>query len=44
MSKEWIEEVESSSSIIQIYNNFRILLCTIREAALQEVFYIRKSA
>jgi hypothetical protein len=39
MSKEWIEEVESSSSIIQIYCNFRILLCTIRDAAPQEVFY-----
>jgi hypothetical protein len=39
MSKEWTEEVESSSSIIQIYRNFRILLYTIRDAAPQEVFY-----
>jgi hypothetical protein len=33
MSKEWTVEVESSNSIIQIYRNFRILLCTIRDAA-----------
>jgi hypothetical protein len=32
MSKEWTEEVESSSSIIQIYRNFIILLCTIGDA------------
>jgi hypothetical protein len=31
--------VESSSSIIQIYRNFRTLLCIIGDAALQEVFY-----
>jgi hypothetical protein len=39
MSKEWMEEVESSSSIIQIYRNFKILLCTIRDAASEEVLY-----
>jgi hypothetical protein len=39
MSKEWTEEVESNSSIIQIYHDFRILLCAIGDAAPQEVFY-----
>jgi hypothetical protein len=39
MSKEWTEEVKSSGSIIQIYRNFRILLCTIGDAAPHEVFY-----
>jgi hypothetical protein len=39
MSKGWIEEAESSSSIIQIYCDFRILLFTIGDAAPQEVFY-----
>jgi hypothetical protein len=39
MSKEWTEEVESNSSIKQIYRNFRILLYTIGDAAPQEVFY-----
>jgi hypothetical protein len=39
MSKEWIEEAESSSNIIQIYCNFRILLYTIGDAAPQEVCY-----
>jgi hypothetical protein len=39
MSKEWTEQVESSSSIIQIYCNFEILLCTIGDAAPQDVFY-----
>jgi hypothetical protein len=29
MRKEWIEEAESSNTIIQIYCNFRILLYTI---------------
>ena len=29
ISKEWIEEAEVSSSIIQIYCNPRVLLCTI---------------
>jgi hypothetical protein len=38
MSKEWTVEAESSSSI-KIYCDFRILLCTIGDAALQEVFY-----
>jgi hypothetical protein len=42
MSKEWIEEVESSSSTIQIYRNFRILLCTFGDTAPQEVFYDSK--
>jgi hypothetical protein len=42
MSKEWIEEAESSSSIIQIYRDFRILLCTIGDAAPQGVFYDQK--
>jgi hypothetical protein len=39
MSKEWIDKVESSSSIIQIYHDFRILLCTIGHAEPQEVLY-----
>jgi hypothetical protein len=39
MSKEWTEEAESSSSIIQIYRDFRILLYTIGDAAPQEVLY-----
>jgi hypothetical protein len=39
MSKEWTEEAESSSSIIQIYRDFRILLYTIGDAAPQEIFY-----
>ncbi|RLM85201.1 hypothetical protein C2845_PM04G01010 [Panicum miliaceum] len=42
MSKEGIEEAESSSSIIQIYHNFRIPLYTIGDAAPQEVFYDSK--
>jgi hypothetical protein len=39
MSKEWTKEVESSGSIIHMYCNFRILLYTIGDAALHEVFY-----
>jgi hypothetical protein len=39
MSKEWTEEVESSDSIIQIYRDFRTLLCTIGDTTPQEVFY-----
>jgi hypothetical protein len=39
MSKEWIEEAESTSSIIPIYYDFRILLCTTRDAVPQEIFY-----
>jgi hypothetical protein len=39
MSKEWIEEAESSSSITQIYRDFRILLCTIGDAKPQEAFH-----
>jgi hypothetical protein len=39
MSKEWTEEAESSSSIIQIYCDFRILLHTIGDAKPQEAFY-----
>jgi hypothetical protein len=39
MSKEWIEKAESSSSIIHIYYNFRILLCTIGDAEPQEAFH-----
>jgi hypothetical protein len=32
ISKEWTEEAESSGSIIQIYRNPRVLLCTIGDA------------
>jgi hypothetical protein len=39
MSKEWTEEAKSSSSTIQIYCDFRVLLYTIGDAAPQEVFY-----
>jgi hypothetical protein len=39
MSKEWTEEVESSSSVIQIYCDFIILLCTIGDTAPREAFY-----
>ena len=39
MSKEWAEEVESDSSIIQIYHNSRILFCAIGDAFPQEIFY-----
>ena len=39
ISKEWIEEAEASSSIIQIYRRPRILLCSIGDAILQETFY-----
>ena len=39
ISKEWTEEAEVSSSIIQIYCNPRVLLCTIGDAGLQETFY-----
>jgi hypothetical protein len=37
--KEWTKEVESSSSIIQIYCNPTIVLCTIGDAEPQETFY-----
>jgi len=39
ISKEWTEEVEASSRIIQIYWNSRVLLCTIGDAKPQETFY-----
>ena len=39
ISKEWTEEAEASSSIIQIYCNPRVLLCTIRDAEPHETFY-----
>jgi hypothetical protein len=39
ISKEWIEEAEASSSIIQIYRRPRILLCSIGDAVPQETFY-----
>ena len=39
ISKEWTEEAEASSSIIQIYCNPRVLLCTIGDAEPQETFY-----
>ena len=39
ISKEWTEEAEASSSIIQIYCNPRVLLCTIGDAGPQETFY-----
>ena len=37
MSKEWTEEVESSSSISQIYRRPRILLCSIGDSISQKV-------
>ena len=39
MSREWTEEAESCSSIIQIYRKMRILFCAIGHAFLQEIFY-----
>ena len=39
MSREWTEEAESCSSIIQIYCNPRILFCAIGDTYLQELFY-----
>ena len=39
ISKEWTEEAEASSSIIQIYHRPRILLCSIGNAIPQETFY-----
>ena len=39
ISKEWTEEAKASSSIIQIYCNPRVLLCTIGDADPQETFY-----
>ena len=39
ISKEWTEEAEASSSIIQIYYNPRVLLCTIGDAEPQETCY-----
>ena len=39
ISKELIEEAETSSSIIQIYRRPRILLCSIGDAVPQETFY-----
>ena len=43
ISKEWIEEIEVSSSIIQIYRRPRILLCSIGDVVPQENFTIRRS-
>ena len=39
ISKEWIEEAEANSSIIQIYRRPKILLCSIGDAVPQETFY-----
>ena len=39
ISKEWTEEAKASSSIIQIYCDPRVLLCTIGDAEPQETFY-----
>ena len=39
ISKEWTEEAEASSSIIQIYCDPRVLLYTIGDAGPQETFY-----
>ena len=39
ISKEWTEEAEASSSIIQIYRRPGILLCSIGDAVPQETFY-----
>ena len=39
ISKEWTEEAEVSSNIVQIYCNPRVLLCTIGDAEPQETFY-----
>ena len=39
INKEWTEEAEASSSIIQIYHRPRILLCSIGDAVPQEIFY-----
>ena len=39
ISKEWTEKAEASSSIVQIYCNPRVLLCTIGDAKPQETFY-----
>ena len=39
ISKEWTEEAEVTSSIIQIYCNPRVLLCTIGDAEPQETYY-----
>ena len=43
ISKEWTEEAEASSSIIQIYRQPRILLCSIGDVVPQENFTIRRS-
>jgi len=39
MNREWIEEAESCGSIIQIYQNPRILFYAIGDAFPQEIFY-----
>ena len=39
MSREWTEEVESCSSIIQIYRNPRIIFYAIGDTYPQEIFY-----
>ena len=39
ISKEWTEEAEASSSVIQIYRRPRILLYSIGDAVPQETFY-----
>ena len=39
ISKEWTEEAEASSSIIEIYRRPRILLCSIGDAIPQDTFY-----
>ena len=42
ISKKWTEEAEASSSIIQIYCNPIVLLCTIGDAEPQETYYDSK--
>ena len=39
ISKEWTEEAEASSSVIQIYRRPRILLYSIGDVVSQETFY-----
>ena len=39
ISKEWTEEAEVNSNIVQIYCNHRVLLCTIGDAEPQETYY-----
>ena len=43
ISKELTEEAEASSSVIQIYCNPRVLLCTIGDADHKKLFTTRRS-